>query len=63
METMSDVLLLMAVQAWCEECAAVQLLLPTDDEGGADGLCCTVCDAAVFVEPGIHARPAMRRSA
>ncbi len=41
MDTNADVLLLHAVQAWCEECEAEQLLLPDDD--GA-GLCCTVCE-------------------
>jgi hypothetical protein len=48
MDNIADVLLLRAVQAWCEDCGAEQLLMPTDEAGG---LCCTVCDAAVFVVP------------
>ena len=50
MDPLADVLLLHAVQAWCEDCGAEQLLLPVDDEGHP-GLCCSVCDAAVFVLP------------
>jgi hypothetical protein len=46
MDTSSNVLLLHAELAWCDVCAGEQLLMPTDDAGG---LCCTVCDAAVFV--------------
>jgi len=49
MDTIADVLLLRAVQAWCEDCASEQLLVPV--EGDSAGLCCTVCDAAVFVLP------------
>ena len=52
MDTTANVLLLHAELAWCDVCAAEQLLMPTDD---ASGLCCTVCDAAVFVvlEPAL----------
>jgi hypothetical protein len=46
MDTTSNVLLLRAELAWCDVCSAEQLLMPTDDDSG---LCCTVCDAAVFV--------------
>jgi hypothetical protein len=45
----ADVLLLRAVLAWCDDCGAQQLLVPAHDETG--GLCCSVCDAAVFVVP------------
>jgi hypothetical protein len=45
---MSDVLLLEAVQAWCDECGGVRILVPAPDEIGVAGYCCTVCDAAVF---------------
>lgn len=48
MDTTSNVLLLHAELARCDVCAAEQLLMPTDD----GGLCCTACDAAVFVLPG-----------
>ncbi len=48
MDNIANVLLLRAVQAWCDDCDAEQLLMPTDEAGG---LCCTVCDAAVFVVP------------
>ena len=41
----SNVLLLRAELAWCDVCAAEQLLMPADDSG----LCCTACDSAVFV--------------
>jgi hypothetical protein len=44
--TTANVLLLRAELAWCDVCAGEQLLMPTDDDSG---LCCTVCDAAVFV--------------
>ena len=63
MDTLADVLLIHAVQAWCEECGAEQLLVPADDEGAAGGLCCTVCDAAVFVVPVPEAPGALRRTA
>lgn len=63
MENIADVLLLDAVQAWCEECGAEQLLVPADDDGAAGGLCCTVCDAAVFLVPVPEAPQALRRSA
>ena len=47
MENTSDVLLLRAVQAWCDVCAGEQILVPViDDLPG--GLCCTVCDTAAF---------------
>jgi len=46
MDTSSNVLMLHAELAWCDVCAGDQLLMPTDD---ASELCCTVCDAAVFV--------------
>lgn len=50
MNDFADVLLLHAVQAWCEDCGSEQLLVPAEGDGA--GLCCTVCDAAVFVVPG-----------
>jgi hypothetical protein len=53
MDPIADVLLLHAVQAWCEDCGAEQLLLPVDGDG--TGLCCTACDAAVFVVPADEA--------
>jgi hypothetical protein len=63
MENIADLLLLDAVQSWCEECGAEQLLVPAEDDGAAGGLCCTVCDAAVFVVP-LPERPApLRRTA
>ena len=44
---LSDVLLLRAVQAWCDECLDDRILVPVlDDLPG--GFCCTVCDTAVF---------------
>ena len=63
MEDFADVLLLRAVQAWCDECGAEQLLVPTDEDGTAGGLCCTVCDAAVFVLPAVESRRPLRRLA
>jgi hypothetical protein len=61
MDTNADVLLLHAVQAHCEECDGEQLLLPADD---GSGLCCTVCDAAVFlVPPSERVVVELRRSA
>ena len=59
MENLADVLLLHAVQAWCDDCAAEQLLVPADEDG-APGLCCTVCDAAVFVMPVLDDAPLRR---
>jgi hypothetical protein len=50
MDSLADVLLLHAVQAWCEDCGGERLLLPVDDEGHP-GLCCSTCDAAVFLLP------------
>lgn len=47
MDTITDVLLLRAIQAWCDECAAEQILLPVLDEGPG-GFCCAACDTAVF---------------
>ena len=62
MDDFADVLLLHAVQAWCDDCGAEQLLVPV--EGDGSGLCCTVCDAAVFVAaPGDSAPRALRHSA
>lgn len=46
---MSDVRLLEAVQARCDECGGERILVPAPDEHGAGGFCCTVCDSAVFV--------------
>jgi hypothetical protein len=57
----ADVLLLRAVLARCDDCGAQQLLVPAHDETG--GLCCTVCDAAVFVLPLPEEAVALRRSA
>ena len=48
MET-SEVLMLRGTVAWCPDCGDERVLLPTD---GADGFCCTSCDAAVFVLDG-----------
>jgi len=45
MDITSNVLLLRAELAWCDVCAAEQMLVPTDD----GGLCCTACDSAVFI--------------
>ena len=63
METITDVLLLKAVQAWCDECGGEQLLLPADEDGVPGGLCCTACDAAVFVMPMAEPRLPLRRTA
>jgi hypothetical protein len=63
MEKIADVLLLDAVQAWCEECGAEQLLVPAEDDHVAGGLCCTVCDAAVFVVQVVEAPASLRRTA
>lgn len=63
MDNIADVLLLDAVQAWCEECGAEQLLVPAEDDGADGGLCCTVCDAAVFVVPVLDAPAPLRRTA
>jgi hypothetical protein len=60
MDDIADVLLLRAVQAWCDDCRAEQLLVPTEDEGG---LCCTVCDAAVFAMPVADEPARLRRTA
>ena len=47
MDNTSDVLLLQAVQEWCDVCMAERILVPVvDDVPG--GLCCTVCDTAAF---------------
>ena len=63
MDNIADVLLMDAVQAWCEECGAEQLLVPAEDDAAAGGLCCTVCDAAVFVLQVVEAPASLRRSA
>jgi hypothetical protein len=59
MDTIADVLLLHAVQAWCDDCGSEQLLVPADGDGA--GLCCTVCDAAVFIVHGDETAPAPLR--
>ena len=68
MDNTSDVLLLHAVQAWCDECLGERILLPVlDDPTG--GWCCTACDTAVFGDiddlPAVEARPGvpLRRTA
>jgi hypothetical protein len=61
MDHLADVLLMRAVQAWCDDCGVEQLLVPTEDDAG--GLCCTVCDAAVFVVPLTEGPPALRHTA
>jgi hypothetical protein len=63
MERSSDLLLLRAVQAWCDECDSEQLLVPVSEDGAPGGLCCTVCDAAVFVMPVLVEEASLRRSA
>ena len=61
-DTLSDVLLLHAVQAWCDECLGERILVPVDESPG--GFCCTVCDAAVFSSlDDLPAVAALRRSA
>ena len=47
MDYSSDVLLLRAVQAWCDVCEAERILVPASDDV-AEGLCCTGCDSAAF---------------
>jgi hypothetical protein len=63
MKTITDVLLLEAVQAWCDECGGEQLMLPADEDGLSGGLCCTACDAAVFVLPLPERQAPLRRTA
>ena len=61
-DTLSDVLLLHAVQAWCDECLGERILVPVDELPG--GFCCTVCDTAVFSAlDDLPAVAALRRSA
>ncbi|KRF28191.1 hypothetical protein [Phycicoccus sp. Soil802] len=63
MDNLSDVLLLRAVQAWCDVCLGERILVPVVDELPG-GFCCTVCDTAVF--SGLDDLPAvaaLRRSA
>ncbi|QGN58561.1 hypothetical protein [Nostocoides sp. HKS02] len=63
MENLTDVLLLHAVQAWCDECDAEQILLPVLDEAQG-GFCCAACDTAVFVGfDDLPAVAALRQSA
>ncbi|HEV7194379.1 MAG TPA: hypothetical protein VGN19_00430 [Pedococcus sp.] len=47
MDNITDVLLLRAVQGWCDECEAEQVLMPVLDEAPG-GFCCAACDTAVF---------------
>lgn len=62
-DTTSDVLLLHAVQARCDECADERILVPVVDELPG-GFCCTVCDTAVFSTlDDLPAVAALRRSA
>ena len=63
MDNTSDLLLLHAVQAWCDECQGERILVPViDDLPG--GFCCTVCDTAVFSAlDDLPAVAALRRSA
>jgi hypothetical protein len=42
----TQVLMLHGTVAHCPDCGDERVLVPAD---GADGLCCTSCDAAVFV--------------
>ena len=63
MDNLSDVLLLRAVQAWCDVCLGERILVPVVDELPG-GFCCKVCDTAVF--SGLDDLPAvaaLRRSA
>ena len=63
MDNLSDVLLLHAVQAWCDECLGERILVPVLDELPG-GFCCTVCDTAVFSAlDDLPAVAALRRSA
>lgn len=56
-------LLLHAVQAWCDECLGERILVPVLDELPG-GFCCTVCDTAVFSAlDELPAVAALRRSA
>jgi hypothetical protein len=63
MERTSDLLLLRAVQAWCHDCESQQLLMPVSDDDALGGLCCTVCDAAVFLMPALVKDAPLRRTA
>ena len=63
MDNTSDVLLLQAVQAWCDECLGERILLPVVEEP-LGGYCCTACDTAVFwALDDLPAVAALRRSA
>jgi len=44
----SDLLMLHGVLVTCADCGDERIFVPTDDPGA---LCCTSCDAAVFVLP------------
>lgn len=62
MDNTSDVMLLHAVQAWCDECLGERILVPVDEAPG--GFCCTVCDSAVFSAlDDLPAVASLRRSA
>jgi hypothetical protein len=63
MDNTSDVLLLHAVQAWCDVCVAERILVPAVDDVPS-GLCCTVCDTAAFgALDDLPTVAALRRSA
>jgi hypothetical protein len=63
MENITDVLLLHAVQAWCDECETEQILMPVFDEASG-GFCCASCDTAVFAGfDDLPAVAALRKSA
>lgn len=62
-DSLSDVLLLRGVQAWCHECLDERILVPVVDELPG-GFCCTVCDTAVFSAlDDLPAVAALRRTA
>jgi hypothetical protein len=48
---MDEVLLLRGTVGPCPDCRDERILLPVDDAGFE--LCCTDCDAAVLVVPGM----------
>lgn len=51
MENKSQVLMLAGVTAFCPDCGAESIFVPVEDGCEVDGceLCCTACDAAVFL--------------
>ena len=55
--------MLAAVTASCRDCGDERIFLPVEDASADGEFCCSSCDAAVFLLPGVTSRRSRRTAA